>query len=190
MSSARHARSRKSRSGVTLLALVVVLALLLAVAAAYVDDPAVLQAAVVLTAALAVAASFVAWTASQRALDRHRAESRAVQVQLAEVRRELAAVHDITLGLSAEVSWLRAQLQEYVLPVSGVPEPVYPSLHLPLVRAAFGVEPLSADPARPVPAPFEVPPTISTDRGSEGRPPRQLVDLTTQPVPQPIARPA
>jgi len=186
MSRARHARSKNTRSGATLLVVVAILALLLAVAAAYVDDPALLQSAVVVAAALAVVSSFLAWRASQRTIDRSRAEARAVQAQLADVRRELVAVHDVGLSLSAEVAWLRAQLQEYVLPISGSPEPVYPSLHLPLVRAAFGVEPLPVDAARPVPAPFEVPPTISADSGSEGRPHRQLVDLTAEP----IARPA
>ena len=189
MSSARHARPRQSRSGVTLLVLVTLLALGLAGAAAFTDDPALLQATVVTTAALAVVAALLAWRTSRRTLQQAGSEARALQLQLSDVRRELSTVRDVGLTLAGEVARLRAHLEEFVLPISAGPEPVYPSLHLPLVRAAFGggVIP-DTDAARPVPPAAEVPPTVSADAGSEGRSSRQLVDLTRTTSPDRVAR--
>ena len=187
MSSARHARPQQSRSGVTLLVLVTLLALGLAVAAAFTDDPALLQAGVVATAALAVVATLLAWRASRRTVQRAGSESQALQLQLSDVRRELATVRDVGLTLAGEVGRLRAHLEEFVLPISAGPEPVYPSLHLPLVRAAFGGG-VVPDAAQAVTPAAEVPPTVSADAGSEGRPSRQLLDLTRSTNPDRVAR--
>ncbi|MFZ0323302.1 MAG: hypothetical protein WAN48_04115 [Actinomycetes bacterium] len=185
MASARHARSKQSRPGVFPLVLVALAALSLAVAAAFVDDPALLRAAVVTAAVLVVVATWLAWSASSNAFEQARGESRSLRRELGDVRRELAQVHDVSAMLAGEVARLRAHLEEYVLPLSSEPEPVYPSLHLPLVRAAFGeLAKAPTDASRPVAPPSEVPPAVSADSGSEGRPSRQLVDLTRAPSPE------
>ena len=56
------------------------------------------------------------------------------------LRIELDRVHLIHSELAGEVIRLRDQIADYVVPVPIAPEPIYPSLHLPLVRAAFAEE--------------------------------------------------
>jgi hypothetical protein len=73
-------------------------------------------------------------------------------------------------------------VRQLLAPRPAVADPVYPSLHLPLVRAAFSTE-LPAPPLPP-PPPAATRSVIEREEssGHEPMPPRQLLDLTASEI--------
>jgi len=105
-------------------------------------------------------------------------------LELRLMRTEIQASAEETSRQVEEATDQRALMHDILAPRLGPPaDPVYPSLHLPLVRAAFSTE-------LPEPPPHEVADTSArTDLpggadvgGSEPQPPRQLLDLTASEI--------
>jgi hypothetical protein len=158
--------------------LVVVLAVALALSATYVDSLTQLRWVIAGLAILVLVPAFFAWAGARRSARASAEAIAAHRTELAAVRRELAALRELNLALSVELGRMRAQLEEFATPVVIEPEPVYPSLQLPLVRQAFA-ETLS------VPDQLDdileysqtsAPEVVVT--GGEPMPARHVVDLT------------
>jgi hypothetical protein len=116
----------------------------------------------------------------QRELSALRGEHRELLLELRSLRAELTAATD---GLSRDIraaSDQRALMHDLLVPRQPVADPVYPSLHLPLVRAAFSAQLPSQVPAD-VSGESRYPQTDETS-GSEAFPPRQLLDLTASEI--------
>ena len=197
----RHALPEPPRSDVPL-AVLAVLAGAAAIAAVWlVDDSLAVQVGV--TGIVVVLVLAVAWSVRstrnatrslwdevrqrrhelvevQRELSALRGEHRELLLELRSLRGELtAATDDISRDIRA-ASDQRALMHDLLVPRQPVADPVYPSLHLPLVRAAFSAQ-----------LPSQVPADVSgeshhaqTDEtsGSEAFPPRQLLDLTASEI--------
>jgi hypothetical protein len=179
---ARSSRARRSAWPLVLIFLAVLVAVGLGAAALAVDDLRVLRAEVAAALLLAVVAVVAAAVTARSSGDQRRAAAREADAHRSLVARlearvaELGEVGAATLG---EVLRLREAVTEYLPPVAAEPDAVYPSLHLPLVRAAFSGEPADAQVlaySPPVLA-AEIPPTVSADGGAEGQR-RRLLDLT------------
>ncbi len=185
MSLARHAKPRPPKSGAPLAAFVVLLAVAVGAVALFSNDLDVLRWTLAGLAVLCVLLVVLIRTAGRRsaatlevAIDQYRGESRAMQLELSllvQAQREMVL----------EISHLREQVANYVAPVVTIPEVAYPSLHVPLVRAAFAEE---HAPAVPVPMAEPLVPAesasidVSGDAGSDPTPPRQLLDLTASEI--------
>ncbi|MDH4159998.1 MAG: hypothetical protein OEV62_07055 [Actinomycetota bacterium] len=182
MAAGRHAKPREPRSGTFSLVLLTVLAAAVAASAVFVDDVRWVRAGVVVLAVLVVVPFAVL-------LGRSRDTRRSLQALLDDrdrdvhqLRQELVVVMQANADLVLEIRQLRAQVEDMVSPVETVPDPVYPSLHLPLVRAAFA-EDLPPVPAfDPVQVPAEVPPSIAVDVGSDPTSGRRVLDLTASEI--------
>jgi hypothetical protein len=162
--------------------LLTVLATAAAAAAVFVDDVRWVRAGVVVLAVLVVVPFAVLLGRSRDTAGTLRSllADRSEQVQ--QLRHELDLVLDVNRELMAEIERLRAQVDSMVLPVEVVPDPVYPSLHLPLVRAAFADD-LPPTPAfEPVQVPAEVPPSVTVDGGTEPSRGRRVLDLTASEI--------
>ena len=184
MSRGRHCKHRPLCSVAPVLILIALLAVGIAVAPWVFDDANVLRGAVSALAFLCV----IAVVASQRG---RRSQVMQLQEEVASrqsesraLRSELERVHTIHYELSVEVFRLRDQMSQYVVPVLKPPEPVYPSLHLPLVRAAFAEEVPPVRIARQSPSELGERPTVdvAADSASDTMPPRQLLDLTASEI--------
>jgi hypothetical protein len=163
---------------------VTLLAIGVGVAAVLFDEASQLRWVLVGLAALIVVAVLVV----QRGARRHvAATSAVVDAQQSEIRTltfELRRLHEMHDLLATELVGLREEMATYVAPVPVPPDPVYPSLHLPLVRAAFSTE---MPTVQITPAP---PPTrgesnrvnVDADAGSDPRATRQLLDLTASEI--------
>jgi hypothetical protein len=158
--------------------LVVVLAVALALAATYVDSIDRLRWVIAGLAILVLVPAFIAWSGARRSA---RASARAVELhrsELAAVRRELAALRELNLALSVELGRMRVQMEELAAPVVIEPEPVYPSLQLPLVRQAFAEPVAMADSLDQI---LEYSNAAGSAEvivgGEEPRPTREVVDL-------------
>ena len=182
MAAGRHAKRREPRSGTFSLVLLTVLAAAVAASAVFVDDVRWVRAGVVVLAVLVVVPFAVL-------LGRSRDTRRVLQALLDErerevhqLRQELSVVMQTNAELIVEMGRLRTEVEEMVQPVDTVPDPIYPSLHLPLVRAAFA-EDLPPVPAfDPVQEPAEVPPSIVVDGGSDPTRGRRVLDLTASEI--------
>ncbi len=173
-----HARRREPSTGTLWLVLVVLLAVALALAATYVDSLTQLRWVMAGLAILVLVPAFIAWSGARRAA---RESSRAVSLhrsELAAVRRELASLRELNLALGVELARMSQQLEDFIVPVVTLPEPVYPSLQLPLVRAAFAEPPVVAPPID------ELPDVSAAEgmaevvvSGEEPKPARHVVDL-------------
>jgi hypothetical protein len=176
---AAHARRREPSPSSWWLVLVVVLAVALALSATYVDSLAQLRWVIAGLAVLVLAPAFIAWSGARRSARASAAAMQAHRSELAAVRRELAALRELNLALSVELGRMRVQFEEFAAPVVAPPEPVYPSLQLPLVRQAFA-EPLSgADRLDEI---LEYAQTGAAEvvvAGEEPMPTREVVDLTS-----------
>lgn len=193
MSRGRHALPEPPRSDAPLLVLAFLVALATVAAVWLVDTEWTVQAGVTGVALLALLAL---WSVSRAAREqaerwaaeaneRHREQQRMLQ-QLADANAQLAELRAQHVELLLELRALRdagaerALMHELLLPREPAPEPVYPSLQLPLVRAAFATE-LSPE---PVATPREAATTMPREEttGAEPRPPRQLLDLTASEI--------
>ena len=181
-----HARTSHARPSIVpalLAVLVVVVAVGLAAAVLVLDTTWLLQVSVVVALAIGALAVLGMLLQSRALANLRRSwlmERDVARREMTELRLELSRQRQLHESVLTELTLLRSELTEYVVPLSGEPDPVYPSLHLPLVRAAFA--PTSTDAeiltyTPPVP-PSEVPPAVSADSGSEGLPSRHLLDLT------------
>jgi len=184
MSRGRHAKPRPARSDVPALLLVTLLAVGVGVAAVLFDEASQLRWVLVGLAALIVIAVFVI----QRSTRRHVAAASAViDSQQAEIRTltfELRRLHEMHDLLATELVGFREEMARYVAPVPTPPDPVYPSLHLPLVRAAFATEVPSVQ-ITPAPPPVRGESNrvnVDADAGSDPRDTRQLLDLTASEI--------
>jgi hypothetical protein len=189
MARPRHAKPKDPRTGILMLLVVAALGVAAAGVVAFVDDPQVLRAVVAAIALLAVLATLTAEVTARRTA-RH--NLRWMQEQSGQHTRQLELVHEevlalrqLNLALTVDVGRLREQIVDYVAPVPTAPEPVYPALHLPLVRAAFSGdgEPAITDgqiwvaPSEPVEVSDEFD-TTSVDAGADPARDRMLLDLT------------
>jgi hypothetical protein len=183
MSHGRHAKPRPPRSDAPVLVLVVLLAAGVAAMALLTDGLGWLRAAIAALALLCVVAVVVSRRAGRRRTAdlEHDVAQRSNEVRA--LRMELERVHVIHYELADEVVRMREQMAEYVVPVAVTPDPVYPSLHLPLVRAAFAEE---LPPAASIPKPRRLTERsnveVQADPGSDAMPPRQILDLTASEI--------
>lgn len=185
MARGRHARPREPRSGGITLAVVGLVAAAAAAAAIVVEDVRVVRVSVVLLAlvvALAIAMLLGRSHDTERALhqllSRRDDELAQRHAETRQLRLELHQVSEVNAGLAAELARLRAQVEGLVVPLPREPEPVYPALHLPLVRAAFAEDLPPAVVYEPVRTPGEVPPAVQVDTGSDPVHGRRVLDLT------------
>jgi hypothetical protein len=207
MSRGRHALPEPPRSELPLLVLGVVVAIA-AIGLVWVADESwvvqtgvtgVLVALVVVVAAVSgVARSSRKTTAAlwqdaaqrrrefsdlHRELTELKAHHTELLLELREMRTELMASAQETTRQVEEATDQRALMHDLLVPRQPIADPVYPSLHLPLVRAAFSTE-------LPVPPSREgVGTNARTDLpggedvgGAEPQPPRQLLDLTASEI--------
>jgi hypothetical protein len=164
---------------------VTALAAAVAATALLADDVRVVRAAVVTLAVLVVVPFAVLLRHSRHterelhALLSDRGDQlRARADELRELRVELARMDDANTALASELARLREQVAGLVAPVLSEPEPVYPSLHLPLVRAAFSEDLPPVAVFEPTHVAAEVPPDLAVDSGSEPLQGRRVLDLT------------
>jgi hypothetical protein len=183
MSAGRHAKPRPPRSDTPLLIVVMLLAAAVAVTPFAVDGLDALRGAVVALAVLGVIVAFAirGHGRYQAAALSQEVKQRGHEVRL--LRLELNRVATIQHELADEVVRLREELADFVLPIPVAPDPIYPSLHLPLVRAAFANE---LPPVTRVPEPKRITESpnvaVVADSGSDAAPPRQLLDLTASEI--------
>jgi hypothetical protein len=189
MAAGRHARPREPRSGGVALFVVTVAAAGVAATAVLVDDLQVVRAAVVALAVLVVVPFALVVGRSRgtertlRALvDERGAQLRERGDELRSLRAELVQVHEVNAALAVELARLREQADGLVAPVASEPDPVYPSLHLPLVRAAFAEDLPPVVTFEPVREPVEVPPAVAVDGGSDPLSGRRVLDLTASEI--------
>jgi len=104
-------------------------------------------------------------------------------LELRLMRTELLSTAEETARQVEEATDQRALMHDLLVPRQPVADPVYPSLHLPLVRAAFSTE-------LPVPQSREGAGTSARTAfpagedvgGAEPKPPQQLLDLTASEI--------
>jgi hypothetical protein len=122
----------------------------------------------------------------QRELGELRTQQREMVLELRALRSELAASAEETVRTVQVATDQQELMRELLAPRQPVPDPVYPSMHVPLVRAAFAAEVPPADPP-------EAPSVSSGDTarggseessGGEPFPPRELLDLTASEIAQ------
>ena len=205
MSRGRHAPPAPPHSDKPLLLLALLIAAAVVAAVWVVDDTWVLQVGVTGIVLLALVGLWVAARSSARAADQLRRESLERRRDLADTHRELAELKTQYVELLLELRVMRdesslaaqeaarvaaqvasdeadqrALLHQLTQPRQPVLDPVYPSLHLPLVRAAFSTE----LPATPISTPRPAAPGLQRESttGGEAQPPRQLLDLTASEI--------
>ena len=193
MSRGRHALPEPPRSDAPLLLLALIVAAATVAAVWVVDTEWAVQVGVTGVALLALMAL---WSVSRaahehaerlaaEANERRREQQLALQL-LADAHTELADLRARQVEMLLELQTLRdasteqTLMHELLLPRTPVPEPVYPSLQLPLVRAAFAAA-LSPEPV-PNPKQTATPLPSEETSGDEPRPPRQLLDLTASEI--------
>ena len=177
------------------------LAMLLAAAAIaavwLIDETWALQVGVTGIVLLVLVALWTSTRTSTSLRDQVWQESMARSRELAEARRELTALRAMHVELLLELRVMREEavqmaqdvaraaqddadqrtlMRQLLQPRQTVHDPLYPSLHLPLVRAAFSTE----LPTDPVATPRPASPGLQRESttGREAQPPRQLLDLT------------
>jgi len=205
MSRGRHAQPAPPSSDKPLLALALLIAAGVIVAIWVIDDAWTLQVGLTGIVVLVLVGLWAAVRSSTRAVEQLRRETLERRRGLAETQRQLAelktqhvelllelrAVRDQAARVAQEAAQAAAQLasddadqraliHQLTQPRRPVLDPVYPSLHLPLVRAAFSTELSSGPIATPRPAGPGLQRESTT--GGEAHPPRQLLDLTASEI--------
>jgi hypothetical protein len=203
MSRGRHSLPEPPRSQLLLLILGLVVASLAVVAVWLVDDTWSVQAAstaVIVVVALAFVSSVRSANRASAAVWQEAVERRR---ELVEIQHELSELRSHHIELLLELRTLRndlveaaeqtargiqvatdqrALMRDLLVPRSPAPDPVYPSMHLPLVRAAFSNQ-LPPKPESDAQASIQTSyPTSEDTGGSEPFPPRQLLDLTASEI--------
>lgn len=201
MSRGRHAQPLPPRSDAPLLIVAVLVAVLAVAAVWVVDDGWAVRAGVTGVVALVLVVLFISHRASSRQAERYWNELAENRRETAETRRELAelksqhvellleirtmreeAVHlaEDAMRIAVDDAEQRALIRQMLQPRVPALDPVYPSLHLPLVRAAFSAE----LPATPVSTPRSPAPGLHREStvGGEAQPARQLLDLTASEI--------
>ena len=117
----------------------------------------------------------------QRELGELRTQQVEMILELRLLRAELASASAETVRTVQAATDQQAIMRDLLVPRQPVPDPVYPSMHVPLVRAAFAAD--VPPPASPTP------PTDDSDirgsedsTGSEPLPPRELLDHTASEI--------
>jgi hypothetical protein len=205
MSRGRHAPPAPPRSDTPLLVLALLVAAGVVAAVWVVDDTWALQVGGRGIIVLGLIALGTTVRSSARATDQLRRESLERRRDLADTQRELAelktqyvelllelrAMRDesslaaqeaarVAAQVASDEADQRALLHQLTQPRQPLLDPVYPSLHLPLVRAAFSTE----LPAAPIATPRPAAPGLQRESttGGEAQPPRQLLDLTASEI--------
>lgn len=219
MSRGRHTLPKAPRSGVPLAIIGLVLVLVAIAAVWWVDTSLPVRVAATAAIVLVALGAFTSVQASRRttaSLWQEAAERRreliGVQRELGELRTqhvemflelralrlELVAASEQTVRSVQVATDQQALMRDLLTPRQPVPDPVYPSMHVPLVRAAFAAEVPSKGPstdpaappsvARPVlptpgsPMPGSPMPGSEDSSGGEPFPPRELLDLTASEI--------
>ena len=193
MSHGRHSQPRPPRSELPVLVLAALLALAAAVTPMLVDGLLVMRLAIVGLAAACLLTLLVAQRSGRRQIAALHREASQRSSEIRTLRIEFDRVNTVQSDLSVELIRLREQMSQYVTPVPAEPDPVYPSLHLPLVRAAFAAEVPPPAPPRQLPAskvaaqrhrntPEHSAVGVDADAGSDAMPPRKLLDLTASEI--------
>lgn len=205
MSRGRHAPPAPPRSEQPLLVLALLIAAAVVAAVWIVDDTWAVQVGVTGIVVLALVGHWAASRSSTHAADQLHRESLERRRDLADTHRELAelktqyvelllelramrnesalATQDavrVAAQVASDEAEQRALLHQLTQPRQQLLDPVYPSLHLPLVRAAFSNE----IPATPIAAPRPASRGLQRESttGFEAQPSRQLLDLTASEI--------
>ena len=203
MSRGRHALPQPPRSYAPLLAVASVLAAAAVASVWVVDDSLVVAVGVTGLVVLLVGHLYFSLLSSHRQAVAMWQEAMARRRDLGELQHELADVRSQQVELLLELRELRLEvasaaeqtarslraatdqrdlMHELLTPRPRVADPVYPSLHLPLVRAAFSAEfpaPPQASPSNPAHDDYAA---ADETTGGEPFPPRQLLDLTASEI--------
>ncbi len=201
MSRGRHAQPEPPRSAIPLLVVALVVAIASVALVWVIDDTWALRAGVTGIVVLALVALWTSTRAASRAAqaawlesverrrevaDTHR-ELAEIKAQHLEILLELRTMREEAVHLSQEAARIasddadqRALMRQMLLPRSPAFDPVYPSLHLPLVRAAFSTD-LPAAPSS-VPRPASPGLQRESTTGAEAQLPRQILDLTASEI--------
>ena len=197
---ATHSLSPPDPTPRLLVAAIVVAALVVA-AVWVVDETWVVRVGVTGIVVVALVAIWSSSRAGSRAADQFWREAVERRREAAETHRELAELKSLHLELLLEIRTMReeavqqsqeaariasedadqrALMRQMLQPRPTTLDPMYPSLHLPLVRAAFSTE----LPATPISTPRPAPPGLQREStsGGEPQPTRQLLDLTASEI--------
>jgi len=197
----RHSQPEPPRSDASLMVAAVVLAALVITAVWVAPDDQTVSAGVTGLVALVLVVLFISNRTASRQAERYWNETVQQRREALETRRELAelrsqhvelllevrSMREEALQLSQEATRIaaddaeqRALMRQMLQPRVPALDPVYPSLHLPLVRAAFATQ----VPAAPTSPPRTQAPGLQRDStsGGEAQPPRQLLDLTASEI--------
>ena len=202
MSRGRHSLPEPPRSPLPLLLITLVVAIAAVSAVWFVDDSWVVEVgatAVVVLVALAFTSAVLTshrttttlWNEAmerrhemaelQRELSELRAHHVEMLLELRSLRVELMAASEETARSIQVATDQRALMHELLAPRQPVADPVYPSMHLPLVRAAFSAEVPTKPPTTDTSSQTSYPDSDDTG-GSEPFPPKQLLDLTASEI--------
>ena len=204
MSRGRHTLPAAPRSGVPLALLGLLLVATAVTAVWWADASVAIHVAATALIVLVALGAFLAIRASRRttmslwqdaaerrreliALHHELGEMRSQQVEmfleLRALRVELAAASSETARTVQEATDQQSLIRDLLVPRQPVPDPVYPSMQVPLVRAAFAAEVVTDEPAPETPAPSSVTMPESDDSfGEEPFPPREMLDLTASEI--------
>lgn len=203
MSRGRHAQPPPPRSDKPLLALALFVAAAVVAAVWLIEDTWALQVGITGVVLLAVVGIWAVARSASRVGQQVWSESVERRRDLAETHHELSELKAQHIELLFELRAMRAEstqmaaaaeqlasddaeqlalMRQLMQPRQPVLDPVYPSLHLPLVRAAFSTE----LPAGPIATPRPMSPRLQRESttGGEPHPPRQLLDLTASEIAQ------
>jgi len=201
MSRGRHAQPAPPSSDTPVLLVTVTVAVVALAAVWLVDEAWALRTGVTGILVIALVALWITTRSSSRQAEQYWKEAVQRRSETAETHRELAELKTQHLELLLEIRMMRdeavqlseeaariasddaeqrALMRQMLQPRASSLDPVYPSLHLPLVRAAFSTE----LPTTPVGTPRPPAPGLHRESttGGEAQPPRQLLDLTASEI--------
>jgi hypothetical protein len=117
---------------------------------------------------------------TRRELTELKAQHVELLLEVRSMRAEAVQLSEEATRIAADEAEQRALMRQMLQPRVPALDPVYPSLHLPLVRAAFSAQ----VPAEPTSTPRSPAPGLQREStsGGEAQPPRQLLDLTASEI--------
>ncbi|MEO8107311.1 MAG: hypothetical protein ABI720_08325 [Actinomycetes bacterium] len=201
MSRGRHAQPAPPSSDTPLMLVALIIAVAAVAAVWLVDEAWALRAGVTGIVVLAAVAVWISSRAASSQAQRYWSESVQQRREVAQTHQELAELKTQHFELLLEIRTMREEamqltqetariasddaeqraiIRQMLQPRAAALDPVYPSLHLPLVRAAFSTE----LPASPVATPRPTSPGLRRESttGGEAQPNRQLLDLTASEI--------